>query len=127
MLIVWHAVRKSVHLIALTIGVLNIGCAGVPATSPQNPAKGQLVLTSGVVDFGNVPVGSSTSQSLAITNQGNASITVSQINISGTGFTVASKTLPLSLAPGQNITTTVQFLPPSVGNASGQISFVSDA
>src|SRR5882672_314211 len=71
----------SVHFMAMTVVVLSIGCAGVPAPSPQNPTKSQLVLTSGVVDFGNVPVGHSTSQSLAITNQGNASVTVSQINI----------------------------------------------
>ena len=126
-MIVWHATRKFVPFIAMTIIVLTIGCAGVPSTSPQNPVKGQLVLTSGVVDFGDVPVGSSASQSLAITNQGNASATLSQINISGSGFTITGEALPLSLAAGQSMTTTVHFSPPSVGSASGQISFVSDS
>ncbi len=119
--------RNSIRFAAIAVAVLTIGCGGTNSTTLQSPAKSQLALTSGVVDFGSVPVGSSNSQSISITNQGNASVTVSQINISGSGFTITSKTLPLSLASGQSVTTTAQFSPSSVGSASGQISFMSDA
>src|SRR5437879_1914770 len=115
----WYTTRKSVHFIAITLVALSIGCGGVVSPAPQNPGKSQVVLASGVLDFGNVPVGTSTSQSVVITNQGNASATVSQINISGSGFRMTSQTLPLSLASGQSMTVTTQFAPSSAGSASG--------
>lgn len=123
-----HWVRKSALAMALTALLLSVGC-GNNSSTPQNPSprSSQLVLPSGVVDFGSVPVGSSNSHSITITNQGTRSVTVSQINTSGSGFTMASQTLPVSLAAGQSLSVVIKFSPSSPGNASGQISLISDA
>src|SRR4029077_14230292 len=60
-------------------------------------------------------------------NPGRSSVTVSQANVSGTGFRVTGLSLPLSLSPGQSFTFGAVFTPTSCGSASGSISAVSDA
>src|SRR4029077_20783176 len=77
--------------------------------------------------FGNVTVGSNTTQSISLSNTGNANLTISSIATSGTGFSGSGITVPLTLTPGQSSTYSVQFAPTAAGSASGQVSFVSNA
>jgi putative Ig domain-containing protein/centrosomal CEP192-like protein len=79
------------------------------------------------VDFGNVVDGSTNSQAVQISNTGNTNLTVSQANVSGTGFKISGLTLPLSLNAGQASVFNVQFTPPSTGSMTGSVSFVSNA
>jgi len=79
------------------------------------------------VNFGNVTAGSSSTQSVVVSNTGKASVTISQIISSGSGFKLTGIMLPQTLAPGQSSTYATQFAPVSSGSASGQISFVSNA
>src|SRR5437899_8483260 len=71
-------------------------------------------------------MGSSGTQSISVSNTGNANLTISQITTSGTGYSGSGITLPLTLTPGQSANYTAQFAPASIGSASGQISFVSN-
>jgi hypothetical protein len=45
-----------------------------------------------------------TIQSETLTNSGGSSVTVSQANVSGSGFSVTGLSLPLTLTPGQSFT-----------------------
>lgn len=87
----------------------------------------QLSASPTSANFGNVSVGSSNSQSVVLTNGGNANVTISQITITGTGFSGSGITAPLTLTPGQNASYTTQFAPTATGGASGQITFTSNA
>lgn len=101
-----------------TIAMTGSGAAAPAAQLTANPSSS---------NFGNVTVGSNNSQSVSVTNSGNISVTISQITTSGPAFSLAGVTVPLNLNPGQSSTYTAQFAPTTVGSASGQISFTSNA
>ena len=82
---------------------------------------GQLTVTPSSINFGSVPVGSSNTQSVTLSNSGGPKITISQVSLSGTGFTLSGLNYPISLAGGQSVTGTVMFTPPSTGTDSGSI------
>ena len=121
---------QKLFLIFLLLAVGSVcGCAGgsVSADASRNSGQGQLTFNPATVDFGSVPVGGNGTQSVSITTQGNRSLTISQINPSGSGFSVSGVNTPITLSPGQTVTYMVRFAPLVTGNASGQISFVSNA
>jgi hypothetical protein len=108
------------------------------SNSPTNPSVSltgtgvaapvlQLSVSQSSLAFGSVTVGSSASQSVVLTNTGNASVTISQVTITGTGFTGSGIPTPLTLTPGQTASYTSQFAPTATGSASGQITFTSNA
>jgi hypothetical protein len=79
--------------------------------------------------FGLVTVGSvSVPQMVTLTNGGSASLTLSDISISGsfTQTNTAGPT-PSTLAPGASCTVTVQFVPASSGALSGILTIASNA
>jgi hypothetical protein len=85
-------------------------------------------VSPGSVSFGNDPAGTKLSQTLTITNTGSTTLSVTQLTASGsTAFSVSGFSLPLSISAGQRATITANFLPPSIGSASGSISIVSNA
>lgn len=88
---------------------------------------GQLTLNPTAEDFGTVTVGNSQSVSESVTNTGGSSVTISQVAISGTGFTMSGIAAPLTLAAGQNTTFNVMFTPVATGSASGNVTITSDA
>jgi hypothetical protein len=73
-----------------------------------------------------VTVGNSEPITESITNIGGSSVDISQIAISGTGFTMSGISAPLTLAAGQNATFTVTFTATSSGSATGNIAITSD-
>jgi hypothetical protein len=89
------------------------------------PPSGQLTLNPASLDFGDVTVGNSSTQTVTLTNSGTASLTISQADLTGTGFSVNS--ILLTLAAGQTTTFDVTFAPTSSGSASGSLSLISDA
>ncbi len=79
------------------------------------------------VAFGNVPVGTSSSNSETLTNTGGSPITISQISATGTGFSINALTLPVTLQSNQSVTFATNFAPTSAGAASGALNIVSTA
>jgi Abnormal spindle-like microcephaly-assoc'd, ASPM-SPD-2-Hydin len=95
-------------------------------TSTAAPSP-QLTVSSATLSFGNVTVNTATTQSLTLTSTGTAPVTVSSAAITGTGFTIVSGNLPVTLNPTQTVTLQVQFLPTATGSVSGQITITSDS
>src|SRR5438105_1859662 len=54
------------------------------------------------VNFGSIVVGSTSTGNLTLTNQGNPSVSISQVTISGTDFSISGLALPLTLSAGQS-------------------------
>ena len=85
-------------------------------------AAGQLAVNPSAVNFGSVPVGNSVSQAVALNNTGTSNLTISQATVSGTGFSTGGLSLPLTLAPGQNVSVTTTFTARSGGSTSGSLA-----
>jgi Abnormal spindle-like microcephaly-assoc'd, ASPM-SPD-2-Hydin len=87
---------------------------------------GQLTANPNSLNFANVQVGSSQTQSATLTNSGGSSLTVSQATLTGSSFILSGLTSPLTLGAGQSVTFSVVFAPPSAGTFSGNVAFTSD-
>ena len=92
------------------------------------PPASTLLLNSSAssLNFGDVRISTSTVQKLAITNAGNASVTILQVSIAGAGFN-ASGASGLILSPGQATTLTITFAPAASGLATGSVTVSSNA
>jgi Abnormal spindle-like microcephaly-assoc'd, ASPM-SPD-2-Hydin len=77
--------------------------------------------------FGTVQVGSKANLSETLTDTGSSSVTISQANLTGTGFSISGLTLPVTLTSNQSVTFTATFAPTASGAVSGTLSIVSDA
>ena len=98
------------------------------ATLTVNPAPVPgIQVSSSTIDFGNDVVGSKSSQVLIITNSGTATLTITQVNQTGSAFSDSGFSLPLNVNAGKLTTITVAFLPTLIGTVSGNISIVSNA
>jgi glyoxylate utilization-related uncharacterized protein len=94
------------------------GTGVTPGTLSANPAS---------LSFGSVQVGNSSTLSETLTNTGGSNVTISQANVTGTGYSVSGLTLPATLTPNQSVTFNVKFAPAAAGTVSGNVAIVSDA
>ena len=108
------AARNFFILLAIFGLIVMSGCAGLgkPNTIPG------IAVTPNPVDFGTVMVGSSSTQSVTVSNSGAAKFTVSKVSTSGNGFTISGLSAPETLAPGQSVKLTVVFKPMSAATES---------
>jgi Abnormal spindle-like microcephaly-assoc'd, ASPM-SPD-2-Hydin len=103
------------------------GCSLAPAPKAalSSPA---LTVSSSSIDFGNVTVGGKKTVSLVVTNPATStsSSTLSQVGVSGGGFSLGSMpSLPATVAAGQSVTVKVIFSPATSGSASGMVTVTS--
>jgi hypothetical protein len=114
-----------------TTGTITVSSdASTPTlTIPQSgtgTAQGQLAVSPTSANFGNVTVGTSTSQAGTLSATG-ASVTVSSASVSNPEFSLSGVIFPLTIAAGQSVPITVAFAPQASGTASGALSFASNA
>jgi ASPM-SPD-2-Hydin domain-containing protein/centrosomal CEP192-like protein len=93
---------------------------------PTFAGRKRQLQTAGV-DFGNVTVGTTSTQTVVITNIGNASANISGATVSGGGFNYVGPALPLTLSSGQSVNLTVTFAPSAAGAATGTLSLSTNA
>ncbi|MGA3101053.1 MAG: choice-of-anchor D domain-containing protein [Terracidiphilus sp.] len=92
-----------------------------------NAALAVLGISASSVPFGSVPVNSAVTEPLVLSSTGTIPVTVSAASLSGTGFSISGGGLPVTLAPGQTTTLSVQFDPTAAGAESGQLSLTSNS
>jgi Protein of unknown function (DUF1573)/Immunoglobulin domain len=92
----------------------------VPATFILNGSR-----TS--IPFGAVSTGSSSEVGVTFTNAGNSIVTVSNLSVSGAGFTAGGISSGQMLSPGQTATLNVTFAPAAAGSMTGSVTVNSDA
>ena len=91
------------------------------------PLTPTLAQTGNFAAFNNQPVGAtSAAQTVTIQNVGGATLTFTQIAVSGAGF-AQTNTCPASLAPLQSCTVSVTFAPAGIGNVNGLLTLPSNA
>jgi len=87
-----------------------------------------LTLSSTSIGFGNVILSSPATQSLTLTSTGTGAVTISSAVLTGaSSFTMPGATFPLTLNPTQAVMLDIQFLPTTVGGASGQLTISSNS
>jgi hypothetical protein len=79
------------------------------------------------VAFGNVAVNTLATKTVTLNSIGTASVTISGATVTGTGFTLAASSFPVSVSPGQTATLSVQFDPSTQGAATGQLTVNSNS
>src|ERR1700731_1605946 len=108
-------VRRRTHLIPTMLvcaALFQWGCV----------APGKLTLTPTNLNFGDVPLGSSSSQKVTISNSGTTQMTITKAVVSGKGFNIKEPSLPMTLAAGQSATFTTIFGPSPRGPGAGSVS-----
>lgn len=108
-------------------GPISIAVLGVGLSNSSQTQSHLLSASSSSLNFGNILVGSSTSQPFTLTNTGTGNISISQVAAAGAGFTVSGFPGAVTLAAGQSLPLTANYSPASAGAAVGSISIVSTA
>ena len=102
-----------------------------PTTIPLSGAGSaqvlQLTPSTTALSFGNQTLNASATQSVTLTNTGNSAVSISQVNVAGTGFTLNGSAPLVTLSAGQAASFSVTFTPTVAGNATGSASVVSTA
>ena len=88
--------------------------------SGTGTAVGQLSVTPGSLGFGNVDVGTSTTQPSTMTASG-GSVTVSSASSSNSQFSISGVSLPVTIGAGQSVSFDVVFAPTKTGSDSATI------
>jgi hypothetical protein len=86
---------------------------------------GKLIATPAALNFNNIKQGSTASAVTTLKNIGTANVTLSHINISGSGFSTSGIATPVLVVPGESLTLTVKYSATSNRTSSGNISLVS--
>jgi Protein of unknown function (DUF1573)/Abnormal spindle-like microcephaly-assoc'd, ASPM-SPD-2-Hydin len=86
-----------------------------------------LAATPASFSFGNVVVGSDTTQTIRLQNIGTSQVTISSVTPSVAGVAVSGITLPAKLAPGTSATLTAAYKAAGAGSIAGKITVTSNA
>jgi hypothetical protein len=95
---------------------------GVATSIPQ----AALTLSSTTVAFGSIPANTSTSSTVTLTNSGNATLNISSVVVSGSGFSLQNN-CGATLAASASCTVGVTFAPATEQAYSGTLTVTSDA
>jgi hypothetical protein len=101
-----------------TVTIALSGAGILPGALGSNPTS---------MSFGNRPVGTDPTWAETITNTGSSSITISQVAVSGAGFSVNGITTPMTLGAGQTARFVVGFDPQTVASDTGSVTITSTA
>ena len=96
---------------------------GINATATSST----LAATPSSVSFGNVAVGSDTTQTIRLQNIGTSQVTISAITPSVSSIAISGVTLPIKLASGTSATLTAAYKPTAAGSVTGKITVTSNA
>lgn len=108
-------------------------CSAVFVQDVLNAVLGQpcvlvaLSASPSTINFGNVTVNGTATQSVKLTAIGTGTATISQVTVTPSIFGTSGLSLPLSLPAGQSASFNVTFAPTATGSASGNLAIISNA
>lgn len=88
--------------------------------------QAQISATPSTVPFGTVVEGNTDSQQITLHNGGNATLTFSQINVSGTGFSQTGLSTSTTIPAGGSTTFNATLIPSSTSPVSGTITLTTN-
>jgi len=114
----------------------NVSIVSNASTSPTSVALSGTGIAATLIlnisptslSFGSITTSTSSApENVTITNTGNSNVTISQISVTGAGYSITFGGARVTLSPLQTLTLTVLFSPTAAGSVSGNISIVSNA
>jgi hypothetical protein len=99
----------------------------IPLSGGGITATLALSYSTSSLNFGSLNTGGSATQHVTVTNTGNSNVTISQISVSGTGYSLSGASTPVTLAPAQSLTFGVNFSPATAGSLGGTVVVTSNA
>jgi Abnormal spindle-like microcephaly-assoc'd, ASPM-SPD-2-Hydin/Immunoglobulin domain len=114
--------EKYTVVVGNSMGSATSNAATLTVTTP-----GYLTDSASSLGFGNVNVGSSSTQSVTLTNSGGSNVSVANVTISGAGFSVNAISTGLILAPTASVAMNVTFAPAASGGVTGTVAITSNA
>lgn len=116
-------------LLVLVVAAALSGCALTSGSNvpDQSSPQGTLSANPLSIGFGSVPVGSTATQSAALTNTGSSSVTVSQATVSSNNFNLGGMSFPMTVAAGATVPVQIQFTPQQSGNLGATLQVTSNA
>jgi hypothetical protein len=99
----------------------------IPLSGTGSAQVLQLTPSTTALSFGNQTLNASAMQSVTLTNTGNSAVSISQVNVAGTGFSLNGSAPLVTLSAGQAASFSVTFTPTVAGNATGSASVISTA
>lgn len=90
-------------------------------------AGGQLVASTTKLSYGNVAVGGSSVLPVTFTNTGGASVSISNVSLSGPGVSASGVSSGLILSAGNSAVLDVAFTPSAAGTLNGSVTVTSNA
>jgi hypothetical protein len=90
---------------------------GLQALGSANPSS---------VTFGGVVVGSSNSSVITLKNNGNATLSFSQVSVAGSGFSISGLTTSSTIAAGATLNFNAVFSPASANSSTGSIALTTN-
>jgi hypothetical protein len=116
---------------ATSLAVVVSNSAGSTTSSPAmlsvSLTPGQLTNNPASLNFGVVSIGTSSTASVTLTNTSSDYVTISDVSISGPGFSAGGVPPSLILAPGEIANLSVAFTPETTGAVPGSVTVGSDA
>ncbi len=125
-----RAIASFILLLFATCSIS--GCIGLvsgpKSTSSQQvtPGAATISVAPASINFGSVPIGSTASQSITISNGGGSNLTLTNASISAANITIAGMSLPVVIGAGKQAMFEVVFSPKAAGAVAGQVSILSD-
>jgi hypothetical protein len=86
-----------------------------------------LTVSSSTMSFGSVAIGQASALAATLKNDGNSSLTVSKVSVSGASYSTSGVSDGLILAPGQSATLDVRFAPITAGSLPGSVTVTTNA
>jgi len=118
---------KAAGVILVLSGLATlVGCQGLSQSGSGQPSS-MLALGNASIDFGDVTPGKSKTVTISANNSGTKTVTISGASFSSKYFSLASPTLPVSVAPGLSTPLTISFTPNAASIFNGTLTVTSDA
>jgi len=95
--------------------------------SSPSTGQGQLAVSMPALNFGSVNIGSSSSQTVTLSDSGTANVVISNVTILGAGISSSGVYVGLVLTLGEQVPLNVTFAPAATVGVSGSITVASNA
>ena len=112
---------------SLSLPFAMAACLTLFTTQAVSAAAATLTINPPSIWAGHIPVGQSATLTASLTNSGPETVTVSEAVASNSAYSVTAPAFPLTLAAGQSVEVTIQFVPQSSHHTAGTIALISDA
>ena len=99
----------------------------VQVSGTGGSSGGSLTANPATLSFNGVAVGTSNTLAETLTNTESTAVTISNIAVTGTGYSYSGINPPATLSPGQSASFNISFAPKSAGSVSGNLTVSSNA